>query len=171
MRGGTGSAHYVVDIGGDSRDQLLERLRDGDVGLNAYAETLIGAIQWGQTELQTMCFATTTVGELGLSDGGCLSQVLAAAEEAGLGPCPLVSAPYLRLAIDDQPRSGDDCLSAGRPPDGAIHIASIPVSDDPAFPTGFYLRAVGDRKWLRGFRCDANYHFEREKQWIFVVPR
>jgi len=58
-------------------------------------------------------------------------------------------------------------LSAGRSPAGALKVASAPLSDDVAFPKGFYLRVVDGTLWLRGFRCDDEYRFTPDDTFAF----
>lgn len=60
--------------------------------------------------------------------------------------------------------------SAGRAPSGALHIASEPLSDDEAYPKGFYLRVVDGETWLRGFRCDDTYEWGPEQLLALVQP-
>ncbi|WP_346959230.1 hypothetical protein [uncultured Arthrobacter sp.] len=69
-----------------------------------------------------------TVGELGFERGAIQSRVFTAARNQGLELCPVVTGPYLRLAITEQPNAPDSVLSAGRAPTGAIHVASEPLS-------------------------------------------
>lgn len=81
-----------------------------------------------------------------------------------------MTGPYLRLAMPGQHTAPDSVLSAGRAPTGAVHVASEPVTSDPEYPKGFYLRVVDGRQWLRGYRCDDTYVFTPEQRLAFVLP-
>lgn len=160
----------TVRVGGQPRRVLLQSLRALDVRLNAHAETLLQHPAFDDPEGQDLRFVERTVQQLGLPAGGTQSQVFDAARAQGLNLCPVISGPFLRLAAMDQHNAPDSVLSAGRAPTGAIHIASEPLSDDEAYPKGFYLRAVDDEGCLRGYRCDHTYVWGPEQRLALVQP-
>ncbi len=164
------SGTISVRFGGSPRGELLESLRCAGVQLNAHAETLLDQPLFDNPGEQTMRFAERSVAQLGLPDGGVLTEVFGAARSAGLNLVPLEAAPWLRLATLAQQASPDSELSAGRAPDGAITVASDPVNDDPNFPKGFYVRVVDREPWLRGYRCDDTYVFGPEQRFFFECP-
>lgn len=139
----------VVRVGGQPREAVLQSLREADVRLNAHAHTLLEHPVFDDPAALDLRFVERTVQQLGLPAGGPQCQVFAAARGHGLQLCPVSSGPFLRLATMNQPNAPDSVLSAGRAPTGAIHIASEPLSDDPDYPKGFYLRVVDDQAWLR----------------------
>lgn len=153
-----GPGSRAVEVGGQHRSALLRSLQASGVLLNDYARTLMHhhVFDDGSTA-QVVDVVELTLLELGLPQGGTLSDVITAARDQGLEACPAITGPYLRLATLDQPAAPDSVLSAGRPPTGALHVVSEPLSHDDAYPKGFYLRVVDDRPWLRGYRCDATY--------------
>jgi len=157
----------AVAFGGHSRAELLTMLSDAGIQLNSHAETLLADLAFDQPE-RSMHFTVRSVADLGLPEGGTLSEVFEAGIGQGLQLVPLIAAPYLRLALDTQKSAPDAVLSQGRAPTGSIHIASEPVSDDDAYPKGFYLRVVDGEPWLRGYRCDDSYVFEPEKKFLFA---
>lgn len=159
-----------VRVGTQSRDGLRQRLRDAGVHLNTHAETLLAHPSFDEPAGRTLRIVHRTVEQLGLGEGGARSEVFAAARRHGLEPCPLVTGPYLRLAMPGQHTAPDSVLSAGRAPTGAVHVASEPVTSDPEYPKGFYLRVVDGRQWLRGYRCDDTYVFTPEQRLAFVLP-
>ncbi len=156
-----------VTVGGLSRGELAERLRRQGVSLNAHAETLLASSAFDERPGEVMQFVERTVAELGLPDGGTLPEVFAAAVGRGLELCPADAAPYLRLAWTSQANSTDSVLSVGRSPQGAVKVASAPLSDDVEYPKGFYLRAVDGVLWLRGYRCDDEYRFTPDDRFAF----
>ncbi|MHA7242267.1 hypothetical protein [Paeniglutamicibacter antarcticus] len=111
-----------------------------------------------------------TVRDLGFEHGSVQSRVFTTARNQGLELCPLVTGPYLRLAMTEQSNAPDSVLSAGRAPTGAIHVASDPPSQDVEYPKGFYLRVVNGQRWLRGYRCDDKYEWAPEQRLALVLP-
>ena len=145
------------------------------VRLNAYAEALLDRPEFGteSPEPQTVEVVLRSVSELGLTDGGTLPEVFAAAASAGLRLCPLTTGPALRLALRDQESAPDSVLSTGRAPTGSIHVASASVSEDHEVPKGFYLRVIDGVPWLRGYRCDDVHVYAPDVVFAFaryIVP-
>ena len=161
----------TIQVGGMSRLELLGALSRAGVALNGHADTLLEDHAFEDGPVLTLSVVLRTVGDLGLVEGGTLAEVLKAAAAVGLEPCPLTTAPYLRLATLDQAEAPDSILSAGRPPSGAVHVASVPVSADVEHPKGFYLRVVDGRPWLRGFRCHDDYVWSPEQVVALVRPQ
>lgn len=145
-------------------------LRAANVQLNEHAETLIELPIFESPVRQTKAFVARSVEQLKLPNGGTLSQIYAAAFDCGLELVPLEAAPFLRLSTTGQRNASDSELSAGRPPTGAIHIASEPVNEGADFSNGFYLRVVDQQLWLRGFRCDEAFVFGPEHWFYFALP-
>lgn len=156
-----------VAVGGMPRDELAERLRVEAVSLNAHAETLLASPAFDERAGEVMRVVDRTVAELGLPEGGTLRDVCDAAGGVGLELCPADAAPYLRLAWMSQANSTDSVLSVGRSPQGAVKVASAPLSDDAEYPKGFYLRVVDGVRWLRGYRCDDEYRFAADDRFAF----
>lgn len=164
------SEGLVIRVGGQPRSELVQSLRHAGVELNTHAETLLAHPAFDAPEGRTLRIVERTVQQLGLEEGAVQSQILATARSQGLELCPLVTGPYLRLALTDQENAPDSVLSAGRAPTGAIHIASEPVSEDVEYPKGFYLRVVDGQPWLRGHRCDDTYVLAPEQRLAFLLP-
>lgn len=171
MMNTSGSDGLLIRLGGHPRTQLLKLLTDAGIGLNAHAETMFAHPTFDNPAERTLRVVVRSVEQLGLDNGGVQPEVFAAARNQGLGLCPLVTGPYLRLALMDQADAPDSVLSAGRAPTGAIHVASEPVSEDVEYPKGFYLRVVDGQRWLRGFCCDDTYVLGPKQQLAFVVPQ
>lgn len=161
---------FVVRIGGQSRTEIVHSLRETGVKLNTHAEALLAHSAFDDPVSCTLRIVVRTIAQLGLVKGAVQSQVFAAAKRHGLGLCPLVAGPYLRLALMDQQNAPDSVLSAGRGPTGAIHIASEPVSEHVEYPKGFYLRVVDGEAWLRGYRCDDKYIWAPGQRLAFQWP-
>ena len=156
-----------VVVGGLPREELLAALHAAGVRLNAHARTLLADIDVAAAAERRLTLVETSVAALGLTDGASLSQVFAAARQAGLDRCPPATAPYLRLAWTGQVTSADLVLSRGRAPDGAVTVASPTLSDDDHYPKGFYLRVVDAEPWLRGYRCDDEHVWSPADRFVF----
>lgn len=162
---------FAVQVGGQSRTELTQLLHTADVMLNVHAETLLAHPAFDAPEARSIRIVERTVGELGFERGAIQSRVFTAARNQGLELCPVVTGPYLRLAITEQTNAPDSVLSAGRAPTGAIHVASEPLSKDVEYPKGFYLRVVDGRPWLRGYRCDDTYVWAPDSGSRLYCPR
>ncbi|SEH83849.1 hypothetical protein SAMN04515692_10522 [Leifsonia sp. CL147] len=156
-----------LSVGGLDREGLRSGLSTQGVLLNAFAELLLDHAVFDVREPEDIRVVQCTVGELGLGGGATLPEVFASAQGQGLALCPPDTGPYLRLAMPSQANAPDSILSAGRSPAGAIKVASAPLSDDVAFPKGFYLRVVDGQQWLRGYRCDDEYRFSPDDRFAF----
>lgn len=154
-------------------EQVRAQLAEAGVQLNVYAEELLDRPEFARPagEPQVLDVELRTVSELGLTEGGTLPEVFAAAEAAGLELCPLAAGPALRLALLDQESAPDSLLSTGRAPTGSIHVASAPVSEDDEVPKGFYLRVVDGVPWLRGYRCDDQHVHAPDVVFAFARAR
>ncbi|MEI2277442.1 hypothetical protein OHC50_08195 [Paenarthrobacter ilicis] len=161
---------FVIRVGGLSRAQLVQLLLNKGVLLNSHAETLLAHPAFEAPPAQSLRIVERTVDELGFKNGAVQPRIFAAARSHGLELCPLVTGPYLRLAMMDQANAPDAILSAGRAPTGAIHVASMPLSNDVEDPKGFYLRVVDGQPWLRGYRCDDKYLWDAEQRLAFLKP-
>lgn len=148
-----------MQVGALSRVQLLTALAAAGVGLNASAEVLLAHEMFDQQQAETFDVVQRTVEQLGLPDGAPLSTVLATAQAQGLALCPLVTGPYLRLAMLDQESAPDSVMSNGSAPSASLTVASAPLDATDVLPKGFYLRVVDGRPWLRG------YHATDEHLW------
>ena len=164
------SEGLVIQVGGQPRSELVQSLSDAGVQLNAHAETLLAHPAFDAPVGRTLRIVERTVEQLGLENGAVQSQIFTAVRSQGLELCPLVTGPYLRLALMNQENAPDSVLSAGRAPTGAIHVMSEPVSEDVEYPKGFYLRVVDGQSWLRGYRCDDTYVLAPEQRLAFLLP-
>lgn len=159
-----------VSFGGHSRPELLEMLSSAGVRTNEYAQTLLKNPVFDQPAKSAIRVLERSVENLGLLEGGTLSEIFEAAVSQGLDVVPLVAAPYIRIALSNQAQASDAVLSGGRVPSGSVTIASYPPSVDEEYPKGFYLRIVDGESWLRGYRCSDDYVFEPVSRFLFVSP-
>jgi hypothetical protein len=160
----------IVQVGGLTRSDLASALAEAGVRLNVSAETLLADPLFASDEAETATtveIVESTLGQLGLFDGATLPQVLAVARQQNLLPCAPFVAPYLRLAMLDQPSAPDSVMSSGRPPSGAVHVASERLRAESDYPRGFYLRVVDGTPWLRGFQCSDDAPWSSHDRFAF----
>lgn len=164
------TARWHVQIGGVSKNELMQQLNEQRISLNAYAEQLFADSRFTTSDIRRMLLAVeVSVADLGFREGATLPQVFRQASKLGLALAPLELAVHLRLQYKDQP-DGD---SAGKPgsnqaPAGSITIASEPLSEDDEIPKGFYLRNIDGTLWLRGYRCDAEHRWRADDWFVFT---
>ncbi|MDO5743566.1 MAG: hypothetical protein Q4P23_03785 [Micrococcaceae bacterium] len=170
MVGTLGEDGFVVRVGGHSRVEIMQLLRRANILHNDHAETLLAHPAFDAPEARSLRIVERTVRELGFEHGAVQSRVFTTARNQGLELCPLVTGPYLRLAMTEQSNAPDSVLSAGQAPTGAIHVASDPPSQDVEYPKGFYLRVVNGQRWLRGYRCDDIYEWAPGQRLALVLP-
>lgn len=148
-----------VDVGGCTKQELLEKLETQGVLMNESANTLFKDARFKVSPTSyTLPTVELMVENLGLPQGSNLSGILGEAKRLGLEVCPLELAPFLRLSYMDQPEGFKDKPERlHQAPYGSITIASSPLTGDDEFPKGFYVRRIDGVLWLRGYRA-SNLH-------------
>jgi hypothetical protein len=136
---------------------LGEALECAGVQLNDSARALLESSAFDESRTESFCVVRRTVEDLHLSGEPSYSAILSGAETQGLHACPLLTGPYLRLALLDQVNAPDSILSNGSAPSGSLTIASLRPTGD--LPTGFYLRVIDGVPWLRGYRATEDHHW------------
>lgn len=159
----------TVEVGGLSKSQLIQKLKQYSILMNEYGEKLFTADNFTTSDkkysLQTV---ELTVGDLGFPDGANTDRIFKRAEELGLKLCPLELGPYLRMVYLDQTEGySEDSLQQQQAPSGSITIASEKLTEDDNFPKGFYLRRINGVLWLRGYRADHLHIWNPNDHFIF----
>lgn len=159
----------TVKVGGLTKPQLTEKLRQNSILLNEYGKQLLldDRVTTSETtyNLQTV---ELTVKDLGFSEGATFPQIFEQASTLGLALCPVELGPHLRLAYLDQPEGDTENPPRQRQaPSGSITIASQIVSDDDEFPKGFYLRKIDGKLWLRGYLADDLHIWNPDDRFVF----
>lgn len=160
-----------IRVGGRGKAQLLDDLARHAVQLNDAARQLFASDLFVTApSAVSLATAELAVAELGFPDGATMPALLARAASLGLRPCPLEAAPHFRLQYLDQPDgSGATPPQPHRAPPGAITVVSEPLTDDYAFPRGFYVRRVDGAAWLRGYWSGPEHHWDPEDRLLFAV--
>ena len=160
-----------VFVGAVTKEQLLFQLQEAHVQLNDAAMELFGS-ELFTTSSAGRCLTTVelAVTNLGFSDGATMPEIQRAAISQGLCLPPLELGPNLRLQYLDQPEGhlGHE-ITKHRAPFGSLTIASAPISDDHAFPKGFYLRRIEEKLCLRGYRSDLEHIYHPDDRLVFCT--
>lgn len=164
----------AVRIGGMTKGELRQALRDRDVQLNQAAEALFDDSRFvpaGPSRI--LQIASRSVGDLGFGEGATYEQLTARALESGLLESPLELGPHLRLQLLNQPEgSVGSATTRHRAPPGSITVASSPLDDLDPTPKGFYLRRMDGVLWLRGYWSGPGHIWSPEDVFVFSLdPR
>lgn len=149
----------TVNVGGVGKPELRNLLDRAAVRLNAYAEQLFEDPRF-QTGLEpgTVCLQVVSPAGLGFAAGARYDHLVQAAAARGLGLCPLELGPHLRLQFlhqEEAPTAAADLK--GSAPSGSLTVASEGPVDEGQTPWGFYLRRIGEERWLRGYRSGPEH--------------
>ena len=160
----------VITLGGKTKAELRERLRQASVELNKYAEELFASGLFVVSLARySLNIVETSVAGLGFTQGATMGEIHGRAGSLGLGLCPLELGPCLRLEYLDQPEV--DLAQRARPaqaPAGAATIMSAALVEDDEFPKGFYLRRTAGVLWLRGYRSGPDHVWSSDDRLVFV---
>lgn len=162
----------TVVVGGMTKAELLEALQRHAIAMNESGERLFASDHF--TTAAARSAVTTvelTVRDLGFPRGATIAAIYGSAAARGLGLCPLELGPHLRLQYRDQPEGAwDQPVRRHQAPFGSITIASEQLTDDDAFPKGFYLRRIHGVLWLRGYHSGPEHVWEPDDHFIFRQP-
>ncbi len=160
-----------VCIGGVSKADLLERIQAMGIKVNSIALEIFTDEDFRTQEREsTIEVIGTTVGELGLTDGGVLGQAIDAAEALGYGLCPLELGPHLRLAyLDQEEGSVGFAATQHQAPPGSITIIDQRPNEDKSEYRGFYLRRIEGNLWLRGYKSWSGHVWQPQDMLVFTA--
>lgn len=165
-------ASRTVSVGGQSKQELLAQLAAAGVELNEAARILFASDQFAPSDTRrSLVTVELAVRQLGFTQGATTAELHATAVALGLRLAPLELGPHLRLQYLDQSEGHDGFpATKHRAPPGSLTVASAPLSEDDAFPKGFYLRRIQGVLWLRGYWCDAANGWNADDRFIFCHP-
>lgn len=161
----------TLKLGGQDKAALLEQLAAHDIALNDHARTLFASSLFQPAVREhDIRVCSLPVAALGLTQGGSWPQLIAAAAELGMRPCPLEAAVALRLLPVVLPAEKADPLTgSGRAPAGALTVVSEPLTEDEDFPRGLYLRDLDGVRWLRGYRSDDTHVWQPDAHLLWQM--
>ncbi|PYZ97011.1 helicase [Alteribacter lacisalsi] len=163
----------TIELGGLSKHQLLQRLRERAIFINEYGEMLITDEKFTTSETK-YCIETVeiSVGSLGFPNGANTAEIFERAKVLGLYLCPLELGPYLRLEYIEQPEGNTGTSSQqNQAPRGAITVATETLYDDDDFPKGLYLRRINGDLWLRGYIADDLHIWNHNDHFVFCLTK
>jgi len=148
----------TVEVGRLDTLDLRQQLEAAGIGLNERAQLLFEDERYVASESPRQIETVELeLRDLGLVDGGTTAEVHRAAIDGGLAICPLEVAPYLRMQWIDQ--------AEGR----WVVVSSPLTAGGPEVPTGFYLRRVDGRLWLRGYFASSDYIWPADERVVFCA--
>ncbi len=158
---------FSLTYGGLSKLQLITRLKEFNIKLNGYAETLFNSTLFKVSDQRvTVTLTELSLDELGFTTGTTLQEIFKVAASYALFPCSVDVAPFLRL--DYAQNNSHGLTKTGRTPADAVVIASQILEQDHSFPKGFYLRKIDGELWLRAYICDDVHKFAASEIFIFA---
>lgn len=159
----------IVEVGGLTKPQLIDKMQQENILLNELGKKLFAADIFTTSidpyELKTV---ELSVHDLGLPEGGTITEIYRRADQLGLDLCPLELCPFLRLGYLDQPEGFLDSQQQNQAPNRSVTVASKILTEDDNFPKGFYLRRINGVLWLRGYVCDDQHVWNPSDRFIFV---
>ncbi|MGX7162929.1 hypothetical protein [Enterococcus massiliensis] len=157
-----------VTIGGITKEDLLQQLKERHILINPIGEKLLNSDLFEVTkEAQIVDLTEITLFELGFEHGATLSEMIDGAKKFGLKVCSVDVAPFLRLTDFIQTNS-HGLKTTHKTPDAAVTVVSEILNDAVEFPKGFYLRKVDGINWLRGYICDDKHIFDSQERFILA---
>lgn len=160
----------AVRIGGETKAELLARLARNGVEINEAGRVLFASDRFITSDVRAHLPTVELKGRnLGLPQGGTMTEVHACAARLGLHLCPIELGPHLRLQFLDQPEGflGHPVWPHRAPP-GSIIIASETLLESDEFPQGFYLRRIKGTLWLRGYFSSHAHICDPEERFVFA---
>ncbi|MGH7867541.1 MAG: helicase [Candidatus Dormibacteraceae bacterium] len=159
----------TVQIGGETKEELLARLVRNGVQINEAGRVLFASDNFRTSKICAhLMTVELSVRDVGFPQGATMLEVYASAARLGLHLCPMELGPHLRLQFPDQPEGflGQPVWKHRAPP-GSIIIASEMLSEDDEFPKGFYLRRIKGVLWLRGYWSGCEQICHPEEHFVF----
>lgn len=128
----------TIQIGGKSREQLLQELKAANCGVTSWAEDIMGKEAFTTlSEPESIDLARVEVRELGFTKNPTTAEIWARIRELGHDVCPAEVGPHLRLQFSDQPK-GD-----------YFWVAMEAIADSGGDPNIFFVDRLDDgRRWL-----------------------
>ena len=141
-----------------SADQCRQALEKAGCRISDWAKDLLGKIDFTKSVEEEVKFGKLTVGQLGLTRGGTLRQILARIVELGLAKCEPYDGPNVRVQSLDQP------MGEG------IFMAMDPITASRGYPHVFVLRRRGDGLWLHAHCYSLDFFFRADICFLFRLP-
>lgn len=150
----------TVEIGGKTREQLEQELKQAGINISSYAEDMLHSRDFTTLkESQVLHTIRLRVRDLGLEGTPTINQVYARAGEFDLDPCPAEAGVYQRLKDIGQPL-GEWYL-----------MAMKQIADRDGDPSVFYLERGGDGLWLGGDWAGPDAGWDPGLEFVFSLRK
>jgi hypothetical protein len=160
-----------ITVGGLSGLELLARLESSGIQLNEIARQILTDENFKAcAQPSRIKVVFKSLSELGLPNGGFLSEAIDAAVALGYRLCPLDLGPHLRLAYRNQDEGsiGFEAIKHQAPPRSITVVDQCPDKDQSEY-RGFYLRCIDGRLWLRGYKSWSGHVWQPNDMLVFIV--
>lgn len=150
-------ANWSINYGGLTKEELLHRLAQNKICLNAYA-TLLFLSSGFTTSIKSNSVSVVELSpaDLGIGNKATFSEITDISSSNGLDLCPLELAPALRLEYQNQIEGP------------LLTVASEIPKKDGVTPDGFYLQKYSDCLWLRGYISSEDWLWEPDSKFVFI---
>ncbi len=150
-------AKYEIEIGGKTKEQYEEKLKDPKYWVSDDAEYIFKSDTWAPSKnSETVNLIRLTVEDLGFEGGATTEQIYAKAAELGLELCPAEAGPALRASNDTK---------------DWILIGMEQISGSHGRPRVFYLRADGAGLGLHAYTAEPSRGWRSDDEWVFRVRK
>lgn len=152
-----------VWIGGFSKEELFQNLKDNKIRINEYGTQIINHKDFIISPVREKIHTVEiSLGDLGFLNGATTQEVYQQAQDFRLQLCPSELAVHMRLQYVDFSQPIDPLTGNWQ------NIAMKELSDDLDFPRGFYFRRREDGFWIRGYRSCPDHLWSPSDRFIFM---
>lgn len=149
-----------VEIGGKTKEQLQQELKQAGVNVSIYAEDMMRSKDFTTLPIpQALDTVRLKVGDLGFSGYPTIDQVYRKAQELGLELCPAEVGPQMKLQTKNQPLGDSYCIGMKQ------------IADSYGDPRVFYLEWYGDRVWLGDAWADTSREWPPSLEFVFSLRK
>lgn len=149
-----------IEIGGKTREQLQQELKQKGVNVSSYAEDMMKSPDFSTLPIaQMLDTVRLKVGDLGLSGYPTTDQVYKKAQELGLDLCPPEVGPQYRLQYADQPLGE------------WFYVGMKQITDSDGNPHVFNLGRRDGGLWLSGPWAGPDYEWHPHSGFVFSLRK
>jgi hypothetical protein len=149
-----------IEIGGKSRDQLIEELDAAGIQISQYALEMLRSQDFRpDKKSETANLIRLTVGDLGFQNGATTDQIYARAQELGLELCPPDTGPNYRLKYLNQPMGE------------YIYIGMKQITDRDGDPFVFNLVRGDEGLWLCRNWAKPGHFWASDYEFVFRLRK
>lgn len=144
---------YHIEIGGKTKQQLKEELKNKNIQIGNYAQDLLNSKDFITSKtIEGTDLVRLTVKDLGFPSGATTQEIYQRAQDLGLEFCPAEVGPHLRLNY-----TGSELIIIG--------MKQIFVRG--GSPGVFYLYRYADGLWLRTYDAEPSGRWDSRSEFVF----